>query len=245
MKHSFCVLTSPSTLRAALVTSAAVTALLPVTAGAFSVSATPNALVPDGNDSGIVSILNVPATGATIQDVNVTLNLVGQAGGAWNGDLYIYVAHAGVLSVLANRPGVSGNNPFGYGDNGLALVTFDDSASLGDFHLYQVALNAGDSSLPITGTFQPDARLTDPSAVLPSDPRSAFLSGFQGQDPSGEWRLFIADLSLGGNVQLASWELNFETRVSVPDSGPGLAWIAFGTVLVGLASRRVRRSSAP
>ena len=218
-------------------------ASLPVAAGSIQATAAPDLIVPDGNDSGIFSILNIPASTESIADIRLTLNLAGEPGGAWNGDLYIYIVHGGYLSVLANRPGVSSTNPFGYGDNGMAQVTFDDSAVLGDFHVYQSTLNTTDSTLPITGIFQPDGRTSDPSVVALDDPRTAMLSGFQGQNPSGDWRLFLADLSPGGSARLASWELNITTRdvVHVPESGPGLAFIGLSVLLMALPPRFLRR----
>jgi hypothetical protein len=200
-------------------------AAFPAVAAPIQVTANPDLLIPDGNDSGTFSIINIPTSTQSITDISLTLNLVGGQDGAWNGDFYIYLAHDGYLSVLANRPGVTGNNSFGYGDNGLAQVTFDDDALLGDFHVYQATLNTTDTTLPITGTFQPDGRATDPSIVALNDPRTALLSGFHGQNPEGEWRLFLADLSPGGTARLASWELNLITEdvVQVPESGPGLA----------------------
>lgn len=223
-------------------TCAAVNAL----AAPIQVSANPDLLIPDGNDSGIFSIINIPASTQSITDISLTLNLVGGQDGAWNGDFYIYLAHEGYLSVLANRPGVTGTNPFGYGDNGLAQVTFDDNALQGDFHVYQATLNTSDTTLPITGIFQPDGRATDPSLVALNDPRTAMLSGFQGQNPEGEWRLFLADLSPGGTARLASWELSITTEdvVQVPESGPGLAFLGLSAVLIGLTPRYLRRRAS-
>ncbi len=216
------------------------------TAGTIQASAAPDALIPDGNDSGFVSIIDIPATLERIQDVDITLTLVGDLGGGWNGDLFIYLAHGSALSVLVNRPGVSTSNPFGYGNSGLDAVTFDDDAPLGDFHTYQVALGIGDSDQPVTGTFQPDGRTTDPASADTADPRSAFLSLFNGQVAAGEWRLFVADLSPGGNLRLAGWELNITTVDPVPDPGSTLALTGLGSLAVGAtAAWRRRRRARP
>jgi len=215
------------------------------TAGTIQASAFPNALVPDANDSGLVSIIDIPATLERIQDVDITLTLVGDLGDGWNGDLFIYLAHGSALSVLVNRPGVSASNPFGYGNSGLDAVTFDDDAPLGDFHTYQVSLGTGDSDQPVTGTFQPDGRTTDPASVDTADPRSAFLSLFDGQVAAGEWRLFVADLSPGGNLRLAGWELNITTVDPVPDAGSTLALTGLGSLAVAAAAAaRHRRQRA-
>ncbi len=212
-------------------------------AAPLTASTSPNLLVPDGSDSGLISTLDIPSTSLVIESVQVTLDLVAEPGGAWNGDLYVYLAHAGGLSVLVNRPGVSLVNPFGYGDSGLASVTFDDSAALGDFHVYQATLGVTDTDLPISGIFQPDARATDPSLVLPGDPRTAFLSVFDDLNPSGEWRLFVADLSPGGGVRLASWQLTIATRdaIVIPEPRVGLVAAGFATLVLGFAQRFFRR----
>jgi len=216
---------------------------LVASAGTVSASASPNALVPDGNDSGLVSIIQIPnPSGLVIEDVNVTLDIVGHSGGGWNGDLYVYLAHGGTLSILVNRPGLSASSPFGYGDNGLASVTFDDTAALGDFHLYQATLGTTDSDQPISGTFQPDGRFADPLSVSSADPRDAMLDQFTDLDPDGEWRLFIADLSPGGEFRLAGWQLDITTRdrIAVPESTLGF-WVGGLSLGLGFVHYRGRR----
>jgi hypothetical protein len=71
---------------------------------------------------------------------------------------------------------------FGYNDSGLSLK-FDDSAANGDIHLYQ--------TLPGYATFiadgsgwAPDGRNVNPLGSLDTDPRTAFLSSFNGLDPN-------------------------------------------------------------
>lgn len=215
-------------------------------AGTLTASASPNALVPDGNDSGYVSVISIAdPTGLTIEDVNVTLDIVGESGGGWNGDLYVYLAHGGVLSVLVNRPGMSSTSPFGYGDNGLASVKFDDTAPLGDFHVYQATLGTTDSTQPIAGTFQPDGRFIDPQSVTTADPRNALLAEFNDRAVDGEWRLFIADLSPGGEFRLAGWQLEITTkdRIPIPESTLGF-WIGGLSLGLGLVHYRGARRSA-
>lgn len=175
-------------------------------------------VIPDGNASGLVSAVTLDDVPGSILDVNVTLDLKGVGNGGWNGDLYVLLSHGSHSSVLINRPGVTAANPFGYGDSGFR-VTFDDDAA-GDLHLYQTLLAESISRSPLEGSWQPDARLVDPSSVLDTSPRTRFLSGFNGMSPAGEWRLFLADLSLGGIVQLESWGLEITTgSVPVPEGG--------------------------
>ncbi|MBL9137905.1 MAG: PEP-CTERM sorting domain-containing protein [Verrucomicrobiales bacterium] len=200
--------------------------------------------VPDGNTSGLVSVLDLPPIDGQIADIDITLNIAGLSPGGWNGDLYVLVSHAGAASVLVNRPGLTSVNPFGYGDNGLSDVRFDDDAGAGDFHEYQTVLNAsGDTELPITGTWEPDARGADPGAVLPTSSRSRFLSAFDGRAGGGEWRLFIADLALGGKFQLESWEIHITLEAApIPETSRSLA-LASAT-LVALAGFRWHRRRA-
>ncbi len=199
----------------------------------------PNAAVPDGNPSGLVSVLDVPDGIGSILDVDLSLTISGVSYGGWNGDLFVLLSHGGTASILVNRPGLTAANPFGYGDNGLHDVLFDDEAASGDFHIYQTLSGApGDSEFPISGAWQPDARATDPDLVLDTDLRSRFLSSFDGVDGSGEWRLFIADLSRGGSFELVNWELRLASDPlgRVPEPATGII-LAAATVLVAAGIR--------
>ena len=97
-------------------------------------------------------------------------------------DEKITLSHGSGFSVLLNRVGSTAGNPYGYSDSGLS-VTLSDSAA-NDIHTYRsvVSLAAG---APLTGTWQPDARITDPGSVVNTDSRSAFLSSFNGSNPNG------------------------------------------------------------
>lgn len=231
--------------RSILASSLAGLTCLSAQAAVDSFSLSPGVPVPDGNASGLVSVINVPSTLGRIVDVDLSITLSGQSFGAWNGDLYVLLAHDGLGSVLINRPGITSSNPFGYGDNGIANITFDDEASAGDFHFYQTLSGAsGDSSSPITGTWQPDARGSDPEQVLDTDLRSLFLGLFDGQDAGGEWRLFVADLSRGGTVQLDHWELRLTTDALIPETGTGIMGAGAAVVLFGGLQLWARRRSA-
>jgi len=207
-----------------------------VQADLFTPSVTVGSVVPDGNASGLVSVIDLAITAGPIRDVNVSLNLEGARDGGWNGDLYVLLAHGSHSVVLLNRPGRASANPFGYGDNGFD-ITLDDDAT-GDAHLYGALLSPSDSISPVSGTWQPDGRFVDPAVVLDTSPRTRLLSGFNGLDPAGEWRLFVADLSLGGVVKLASWSLQIETdAVVVPESArtgavAGLALLVGGALML-------------
>ncbi|MBI5387106.1 MAG: HYR domain-containing protein [Verrucomicrobia bacterium] len=164
-----------------------------------------NAIVPDNAPSGVVSTANVASPIGRIHDLNVTFTI----SNGWNGDLYAYLVHQSGFAVLLNRVGRDVAQIFGYGDSGFQVV-LDDQAISGDIHLYRIAL-FGDGTHPVdgpvTGTWQPDARLANPLSVTNGDPRTAFLSVFQNLDPNGQWTFFVADLASGDTSTLVSWGL--------------------------------------
>lgn len=158
--------------------------------------------IPDNNASGLAVTVPFSSTEVfQITDLEVSLDI----SGGFNGDYYAYLTHDSGFSVLLNRVGRDAGNAFGYPDSGLDVL-LDHSAGNGDIHTYQSVLNPGGGVL--TGTWAPDARTQDPSFVLDTSPRSAFLSSFNGLDPNGDWTLFIADLDPGSYGTLQSWGLN-------------------------------------
>jgi len=211
------------------------------TAAVISVGATVGALVPDADPSGRAVTVNVPDAGWRLTDVNVTLSFSGNpaAFGGWNGDLYAWLRHDGALAVLLNRVGRSPSDPLGlgYDDGGMNGVVLDDQAAA-DVHFYQTTLGFAPGVL--TGSWQPDARITDPSQPFDANPaaRAARLDVFDSLNPQGEWALFVADLEGGGEFVLDSWRLDL-TVVPVPE--PMELGAAAATLLVGFAGWRVRR----
>jgi len=176
-----------------------------------SVSATPNTTVPDGNPVGLLSTLNVSGVSGLASDVTVSLNLTG----GFNGDLYAYLlSPQGSLVVLLNRVGMSSGNAFGYSDAGFNITL--DSAAANNVHFYQNDISPFTGQL--TGTWAPDGRTIDPMDSTPSqfnaDPTGNTLADLDGVNPNGAWKLFIADLSGGGQSTLVSWGL---TVVTVPE----------------------------
>jgi subtilisin-like proprotein convertase family protein len=179
--------------------------------------------IPDNNDVGLISTQAVSATGITqIENVTVTINLTG----GWDGDLYAYLVHDSGFSVLLNRAGRSASNPDGSAASGM-VITFADSAA-SDIHT-AIPMSGGS----VSGTYQPDARITDPLAVLNTDPRPAMLSDFTGLDASGNWTLFIADQSAGEQSTLQSWSM---TITGVPE--PGVSSLCVIGVLFLLRRKR-------
>lgn len=178
-----------------------------------------NQSVPDGNPSGLANVQNLTSDIIEIEDISVSLNI----SGGWNGDLYVYLQHNAGLSVLLNRVGRTAGESFGYDNDGLD-VTLNDLGSLAEIH----GQDSGGGLL--TGSFGSDGRLTDPNSVLDTDPRDALLTTFTGDDASGDWTLFVADLSGGDAHTLNSWSMEI-TGMTIPEPGT-LSLFAIGAVLL-------------
>ena len=175
-------------------------------------------------------------TGLTITGVAVRLTL----SGGYNGDLYGYLSHNGVLVPLLNRAGVGSANAFGYADAGLN-VTFRDAAA-NNLHFYQ---GVGGYDLADGAQWQPDGRTLNPITSLPADFDAAGtidLSAFNGPNAGGDWTLVFADVSAGGGLSVVeSWGLDIE---AVPEpANVALGIMAAGALLVqgGRAWQRHRR----
>ncbi len=205
---------------------------------------TVNQLIPDNSASGYATTINISGVSQTaITDVNVVLHLSGE----WNGDLYLYLVHNNTTTaVLLNRVGVNGSGQDGFGHAGFDVVLSDQAsghAVTDDIHRYATAENVPTFSAGrLTGTWQPDGRLVDPSVVVNGDARTALLGLFNGQDPNGTWTLYVADMAGGYQSTLDSWGLEIE---AVPEPVTS-ALVIFSVVLVavkGLAHWRRRRLS--
>ena len=192
--------------------------------------------IPDGSSSGVARSLTVSGIGEGVASVEVDVNLSASAGAAFLGDLYLYLTNGTQLSVLANRPGRRAGTPAGYSDNQPVTITFS-GAGANDFHNYRVPITGSHSTPltnPLTGTWQPDGRLTDPAAVLDTDARNGLLSVFNGTPADGTWSLFAADLSTGATHQINSWTLRINT---IPE--PGVTTVS-GLAAIALLLRRRR-----
>ena len=191
--------------------------------------------IPDGDSNGLASQIAVSNTDTI---TTISLTLVTTSG--WNGDLYAYLEHNGVISVLLNRPGLTAGNSVGAASTGMN-VTFSDAATV-DVH---TGLSSTYGTLA-TGTFQPDGRAADPDEVLDSSPRTLSFSGFTGQVASGDWTLFIADVAGGETATLDNWSLSLTTEPAstsaVPEVSGHLALLALGSAGV-LTRRRLKRKA--
>jgi hypothetical protein len=171
--------------------------------------------------------------GLTISGVSVRLKV----SGGYNGDLYGYLSHNGVLVPLLNRVGVGSADAFGYADAGLN-VTFS-AAAANNVHFYQAVSGY---SLADAALWQADGRAINPVTSVAGAFDAAgtiALSAFNGPDAGGDWTLVLADVSAGGgNSQVVSWGLDLETVEAVPEP----VNVALGLLGVGALLRQTRRA---
>ena len=196
----------------------------------------PNLAIPDNSILGVADTQTISMPAGVITGVKLSLNIAGTplSLNAFNGDFYAYLQHASGFTVRLNRTGRTTSNPFGYGDSGFN-VTFDDSAFNGDIHNYRDLVNPAGGAL--TGTWQPDGRVTNPTNALASDPRQALFSSFNGLDPNGAWTLFVADVSPISTGTLKSWSLDL-TVTPIPEPGS----VCFGLFLFSACLSTLGRS---
>jgi subtilisin-like proprotein convertase family protein len=166
-----------------------------------------SAVIPDNDDVGYSNTQNISDAGMT-EITGITVNLT--FSGGWNGDLYAYLVHDTGFSVLLNRPGRNAIETDGSATVGMD-ITFDDNAGA-DIHT-AIPMSGG----PVSGTYQPDGRITDPLLVLATDSRPALLSSFIGLNANGSWTIFVADQSAGSVATLDSWSLSV-TAVPEPST---------------------------
>jgi subtilisin-like proprotein convertase family protein len=200
-------------------------------------------VIPDYDINGWVNTASVNSPGNTrITGITVSLEISSDAH-SFNSDLYGYLASPSGAStvVLFNRVGQTSSNPFGYGDRGFN-VTFDNAAP-NDIHLYQNYSPGFSSSGQLLGTWQPDGRPLDsanPYAV-PGTTRTSSLDQFLNQNPNGQWKLFIADLSSGGQSTVVSWGMQI---TAVPEPKGWGIWTALGLTGLFIYKRRHRGAQA-
>ena len=183
-----------------------------------------NTEIPDNNGVGLVSSMPFVSGDTYVTAVEVLIETTG----GWNGDLYAYLEHNGVISVLLNRPGNTAANPTGAASSGLSIRLTD--TALADIHT-AISDTVG---VPAVGTYQPDARNLDPDLVTDATARSKPLAGFNTTDPNGLWTLFIADVNGGEVAVMKSWSL---AVTAVPEPSSALLGL-FGTAGLLLVRRR-------
>ncbi|WP_309385875.1 hypothetical protein [Cerasicoccus frondis] len=200
-------------------------ALGALSATPFSETYTLGQVIPDNSPTGFSDTQFIDAPSITsIETLEIELVL----SGGWIGDLYGYVQHDSGFTVLVNRLGRTESEPFGSSASALN-VTF--TADGPDIHV---------SDAPYTGIFGPDARTTDPDTLLDTDPRVADFSSFIGLPASGNWTLFLADVSPGETTTVDSWSLSI-TGVPEPQTSIVMLGLAAGAVVLTRAYMRQRR----
>ena len=204
----------------------------------YSFTVDVNQNVPDANASGLTSVASFTGMAGNISDITVSLNIGSAAGdSAFNGDLYAYlVGPNGGYTVLLNRVGVSATGTaFGYSDTGFD-VTFATGGN--DIHFYQDFSYSLNGSGQLTGTWGVDGRAIDPASspsLFDATSPSALLSSFTGTNANGDWTLFLADMSAGGQSFLNDWTVNITT---VPEPSVWALLVTGALLLVYLNHRR-------
>lgn len=203
----------------------------PVSAAVFIASETINSNneVGDPPAAGLSRVLTVTTPVQSIADLTVVLDL-GSAPGdiAWSGDLFVQLTSPqGTSIVLINRPGLSLADPVsGYGDAGFS-VSISEAATR-DIHNYQSFSYTLNSSQQLTGFWQPDGRID-----ATSSDRSRGISSSFGENPNGQWTLFVADLGSGNTARLNSWSISGSDLPAVPE--PEETALAAGLALTATA----------
>ena len=190
------------------------------TGGAFANSG----YIPDGSAVGSSATVNASGLDRYTTDVTVTLNIAG----GYNGDLYAYLSHGGVLVPLLTRVGTTSSDAFGYGTAGMTVNLAD---SYTDIHTVQ--------SPTLNGFYSPDGRALNPATSLPTtypggggDSRMTFGAYHEnGVNPNGTWTLFLADMSSGAQSQVVSWSLDIGSS-AVPEPANVALGIFAGVFLV-------------
>ena len=196
-------------------------------AATTTISNTSAIQIPDsGAANPYPSEINVQGLSGTISDVNVKLN--GYSHG-WPDDVAVQVVGPDGTSVLlmsdVGGPPLFGDTPV----NGINLTLDDEAAN-----------SLPDNGQLTTGTYKPTKGTTpfcnafldfrclsyvddpvpdswpSPAPAL-SSVSGSLLSGFDGKDPNGTWKLYVIDDTQGGVGTFASgWSLEIDTGTTPP-----------------------------
>lgn len=149
--------------------------------------------IPDGSTAGWSDPRNVSgATFSYVSDVTVSFTV----SGGYNGDLYAYLSHNGVLVPLLNRVGTGSGDAFGYATSGFNNISLADYGN-GSIHSVE-----------------------SPSSGATYTPDGGQMTSFVNANPNGNWTIFFADLSsdTGSHSQVTSWSLTLDGGITpVPE----------------------------
>ena len=170
--------------------------------------------IPQMNPVGLVSVGTVSGSGSVSgMSLDLTVN------GGFNGDLYAYLVAPNQTTVATLLGTVGGNfDQVGSGYN----ITLSSAGDDGINHVAQ------DWGTQLQGTYQPVVDLM-----------GAFGSYLAAHGATGDWRLFLANQSNGGQSVLTGWNLTFITTAAVPEPEQVAAISLLG--LIGLMAGSYRR----
>jgi hypothetical protein len=221
--------------KALVLTMMTVLALAQSAQASFTYTFNENALIPDGSMSGAAFTHQLTEVGSAlpgpIQDLNVTLSL----SGGYNGDLYAYLVHDTGFTVLLNRIGRSGTSGPGYAGSTLH-VSLDDQGLLGNIHTYGGGALTAPDGPPATPaySYQPDGRNVNPLTGNMTPLGTTALSSFQNLLGTGNWTLFVADVSATDQSTLTSWTLEIAAVPEPASLVEGAVAVLFLGGLLGL-----------
>ena len=128
---------------------------------------------------------------------------------------HTYLSHNGVKVVLLNRPGLSGDvDGIGYVNGG-----------------YHVSLLDGGSggNIDNAGSYSDSSQV---SGAYYASQGSAAFGGYNASSPSGNWVLFVSDLSGGDISTLTSWSLTIDAVPEPVDVALGIFLAIMVVILV-------------
>jgi subtilisin-like proprotein convertase family protein len=200
--------------------------------GDYTASSSTSVTIPDYPGGGVGYALNFGASGLTLANITVSLNITG----GYNGDLYSYLASPnGTVLVLLNRVGASGSSAYGFSTAGMN-VTLNDSGAL-DIHAVNIPGNGG--------IYRADGQNGSPfatSSLNANGGSATFGNTFVGggnNNPTGTWTLFFADCSPGSISILNGFTVDI-TAVPEPVNAALMVFGSIVVVLGGLAGLRLR-----
>ena len=164
--------------------------------------------IPQNSYVGLVSVGTVSGVLGHVTDMSLNLTV----NGGFNGDLYAYLVgpdHTTSAQLLGDLGG--NNTQVGSGYNN---ITLNSSGSQGIQSVAQTW------ATPLSGHYTPVVDLM-----------TTFGSYINAHGANGDWRLFIANQSTGGQSALGGWSLNF-TTTAVPEPEQVVAISLLG--LIGL-----------